>query len=146
MECLGFRLGSLIALLGYVGLVAGLIYAPAAPADSGVVTVGLAAAAIASRQFGVALPGKWYVSFISRGGGGSGGLPGWAQGGLVTALALILGDLLFRRIGFRHILITAGYLLAGITLAGLVYDGIGGPDRRGGAAGRRTFRRWASCS
>ncbi|MFI5209274.1 MAG: methyl-accepting chemotaxis protein [Gemmatimonadales bacterium] len=122
----GLRLGSVIALAGFVGLVAGLLYGPAAPAETGVMTIGLAVAAIASRRFGVALPGKWYVSFIPAVAAAAVACLGWPQGGLVSVLGLVLGDLLFRRVRFRHILTTAGHLLAGITLAGLVYDAIGG--------------------
>jgi len=127
----GLRLGSLIAIAGFVGLVAGLLYGPAAPAESGVTTIGLAAAAIASRRFGVALPGKWYVSFIPAVAAASVACLGWPQGALVSGLGLMLGDLLFRRVGFRHILTTAGYLLAGITLAGLMYEAIGGQTGAG---------------
>lgn len=125
-EIRGIRLGSMIAALGYVGLLAGLRFAPGAPAESGAATVGLAAIAIASRRYGVALPGKWYVSFTPAVAAAAVASLGWAQGALVTALGLILGDLLLRRLRFRHILTTAGYLLSGITLAGLVYDAIGG--------------------
>jgi len=122
----GFRLGSIIALLGYVGLAAGLVWTPWALDGSGVVTISLALAAVASRRYGVALPGKWYVSFSPAVAAAAVACLGWAQGGVVTGLGLILGDLLFRHLRFRHILMTAGYLLAGITLAGLVYSLIDG--------------------
>ena len=123
----GTRLGGVVALLGYAGIVAGLLFSSELPAGAGAITVCLAAAAVASRRFGVALPGKWYVSFIPAIAAAAVAALGWAHGGLVVGLGLILGDLLFRRLRFREILTTAGYLLAGITLSGLVYNEIGGP-------------------
>ena len=125
-EIRGIRLGSVIAIFGYVALAAGLLFAPAPPAEGGVVMLGLVGAAIASRRFGVALPGKWYVSFIPAVAAAAVVCLGWPQGGLATGFGLILGDLLFRRLRLFHILTTVGYLLAGIVLAGLVYDVLGG--------------------
>jgi hypothetical protein len=81
---------------------------------------------LATRRFGASLPGKWYVSLIPGVAAAAIAALGWAVGGVVAALAVILGDLFFRRGSLRPALETAGHLAVGIALAGGAYDLLGG--------------------
>ncbi len=85
------------------------------------------AAAAATREFGLPLPGKGFASFVL-------GVVifailrhGWAWGALVALLGMPAGDLPFRRLAPRAALVNAAHLTAGATLVGFIYDrGFGG--------------------
>jgi methyl-accepting chemotaxis protein/putative methionine-R-sulfoxide reductase with GAF domain len=91
------------------------------------------AAAAATREFGLPLPGKGFASFVL-------GVVifailrhGWAWGALIAIVGMPAGDIPFRRLGLRAALVNAGHLTAGGTLIGFAYErGLGGA--LGGAA------------
>ena len=79
------------------------------------------AAAAATREFGVALPGKGFSSFVL-------GVVlfallhhGWAWGTLVAVIGMPAGDLTFRRLPPRAALVNAGHLATGTALVGFAY-------------------------
>jgi methyl-accepting chemotaxis protein len=94
--------------------------------DFGTALVTLVLVGTVARRAGVALPGNGFSSFIvgvvlyallARGG---------AFAVLVAPLASTLGDVLLRRLPLRTALTTAAHLTTGTTLAGLIYEELGG--------------------
>ncbi len=86
------------------------------------------AAAAATREFGIPLPGKGFASFVL-------GVVvfallrhGWAWGALVSVIGMPAGDLLFRRMRLRGALVNAGHLATGTTLVGFIYQRALGGD------------------
>jgi methyl-accepting chemotaxis protein/putative methionine-R-sulfoxide reductase with GAF domain len=82
----------------------------------------MVAAAAATREFGLALPGKGFSSFVL-------GVVlvailhhGWAWGALVAVVGMPAGDLVFRRLSIRSALVNAGHLATGSTLVGFAYQ------------------------
>ena len=80
------------------------------------------AAAAATRQFGVPLPGKGFASFVL-------GVVlfailrhGWAWGTLIAVLGMPAGDLPLRRLRLRSALVNAGHLSTGSALVGFAYQ------------------------
>ena len=79
-----------------------------------------------SRRYGIALPGNGFSSYVigvmlfailDR---------GWAFAAIVAPFAMIVGDVLLRRVPVRAALGNAAHLTAGSTFVGLMYARIGG--------------------
>jgi methyl-accepting chemotaxis protein len=88
--------------------------------------VTLTLAVIATRKFGIALPGKGFASFVL-------GviliailLRGWAFAVVVAAVGLPLGDSGLRRVPLRDAFTVASHLVFGTALTGLLYETVGG--------------------
>ena len=82
--------------------------------------------AAATREFGLALPGKGFSSFVL-------GVVlfavlhrGWAFGVLVAPLGMLTGDLPLRRLRLRTAVANAGHLTFGTALIAFAYDRVGG--------------------
>src|SRR6267143_3602714 len=88
--------------------------------------VALIFAAALSRRYGIALPGNGFSSgvlgvmlyaILDR---------GWGFAALVAPFAMLVGDILLRRLPLRAALNNAGHLTVGTTLVGLMYERMGG--------------------
>ena len=88
--------------------------------------VALIFAAALARRYGIALPGNGFSSYVvgvmlyailDR---------GWAFAALVAPFAMIVGDILLRRLPLRAALNNAAHLTVGTTIVGLMYTRIGG--------------------
>lgn len=86
-----------------------------------------------TRRYGIALPGNGFSSYVigvmlfailDR---------GWAFAAIVAPFAMIVGDVLLRRVPVRAALGNAAHLTAGSTFVGLMYTRIGGATGAGGA-------------
>lgn len=84
------------------------------------------AAAAATREFGLPLPGKGFASFVL-------GVVlfavlrhGWGWGVLIALIGMPAGDLVFRRLALRSALANAGHLTMGAALVGFAYQRLGG--------------------
>ncbi len=84
------------------------------------------AAAAATREFGLALPGKGFSSFVLGVALFAIGRHGWGYGTLVALLGMPAGDLLFRRLPFGAALVNAGHLTFGSAICGYAYHVLGG--------------------
>lgn len=83
-------------------------------------------AAALSRRYGIALPGNGFSSYVvgvmlyailDR---------GWAFAAVIAPFAMLVGDILLRRLPVRAALSNAGHLTMGTTLVGLMYGRMGG--------------------
>ncbi len=100
----------------------------AVPAGENLPLAGMALilAAALSRRYGIALPGNGFSSYVV------GAMlyaildRGWAFAALVAPFAMLVGDILLRRLPPRAALNNAGHLTMGTTLVGLMYDRMGG--------------------
>ena len=111
------------ALLGVVAA----IWTSSLPTPFPVVELVLSVAAAAlTRQFGLALPGKGFASFVTGVAVFAVARHGWAWGTLVSVLGMPAGDLPLRRLPLRAALTNAGHLGMGTALAGYAYDRMGG--------------------
>ena len=79
-----------------------------------------------SRRYGIALPGNGFSSYVI-------GVMlfailhrGWAFAAIVAPFAMLVGDVLLRRLPVRAALVNAAHLTAGTTFVGLMYARIGG--------------------
>jgi methyl-accepting chemotaxis protein len=86
----------------------------------------LVTAGAALRRFGLPLPGKGFASFIML-------LPlfavlqrGWGWAALVSVVAVLVGDVLLRRLPPRTAFAPAGLIGLSTALVGLLYDALGG--------------------
>src|SRR6266576_1291551 len=79
-----------------------------------------------TRRYGIALPGNGFSSYVigvmlfailDR---------GWAFAAVVAPFAMIVGDVLLRRLPMRAALVNAAHLTTGSTLVGLMYARLGG--------------------
>ncbi|MDP3775196.1 MAG: methyl-accepting chemotaxis protein [Gemmatimonadales bacterium] len=84
------------------------------------------AAAAATRQFGLPLPGKGFASFVLAVVLFAVLRHGWAWGALVALIGMPAGDLIFRRLPPRAALMNVGHLTFGSALVGFAYDLFGG--------------------
>jgi len=84
------------------------------------------AAAAATREFGLALPGKGFSSFVLGVALFALGRHGWGYGTLVALLGMPAGDVIFRRLPFTAALVNAGHLTFGSALCGYIYHLMGG--------------------
>jgi len=120
----------IVSLAGLAAFGAGLVAfaSGAAPAGDNAVLAGLALvfAAALSRRYGIALPGNGFSSYVvgvmllailDR---------GWAFAAVVAPFAMLVGDILLRRLPLRAALNNAGHLTVGTTLVGLMYERMGG--------------------
>lgn len=80
------------------------------------------AAAAATRQFGVPLPGRGFASFVLGVVAFAILRHGWAWGTLVAVLGMPAGDLPLRRLRLRSALVNAGHLATGTALVGFAYE------------------------
>src|SRR5437868_3164891 len=80
------------------------------------------AAAAATREFGIPLPGKGFASFVLGVVAFALLRHGWAWGAVAAAIGMPAGDLIFRRMKLRAALINAGHLTTGTTLVGFIYQ------------------------
>src|SRR5216117_3523903 len=87
--------------------------------------------AAVTRRYGIALPGNGFSSYVL------GAMlfaildRGWAFAAIVAPFAMLVGDVLLRRLPFRTALGNAAHLTAGTTFVGLMYarlSGAGGAD------------------
>jgi methyl-accepting chemotaxis protein len=112
---------------GAVLAIAAAIWTASFPAPFPLVELVLVvAAAAATREFGLPLPGKGFASFVL-------GVVlfailrhGWAFAALTALIGMPLGDLLFRRMRLRGAVANAGHLTFGTALVGFIYDRLGG--------------------
>lgn len=117
-----------------VGVVAGAVIAMAAAVWSSafpepfpvVETILAVAAAAATREFGLALPGRGFASFVLGAVLFATLRHGWAWGALVALIGMPTGDLLFRRLPLRAAITNAGHLTFGSALVGFAYQRLGG--------------------
>ncbi len=84
------------------------------------------AAAAATREFGLALPGKGFSSFVLGVALFALARHGWAYGTLVAVIGMPAGDLVFRRLPMSAAAVNAGHLTFGSAAAGLLYQALGG--------------------
>ncbi|MEX2156607.1 MAG: methyl-accepting chemotaxis protein [Gemmatimonadales bacterium] len=79
-----------------------------------------------TRRYGIALPGNGFSSYVvgvmlfailDR---------GWAFAAVVAPFAMIVGDVLLRRVPLRAALVNAAHLTTGATVVGLMYARLGG--------------------
>lgn len=118
---------SLAALLGFgAGLVALIKGTVPAGADVPLAGVLLILVAALIRRYGIALPGNGFSSYVigvmlfalfDR---------GWAFAAVVAPFAMLVGDVVLRRMPIRAALGNAAHLTAGTTFVGLMYARIGG--------------------
>jgi methyl-accepting chemotaxis protein len=120
----------IVSLAGLAAFGAGLVAFARGTASAGdnVVLAGLVLvfAAGLSRRYGIALPGNGFSSYVvgvmllailDR---------GWAFAAVIAPFAMVMGDVLLRRLPLRAALNNAGYLTVGTTLVGLMYERMGG--------------------
>ncbi len=120
----------LVSLAGLASFGAGVLAFARGTAPAGdnlaFAAVALILAAALSRRFGVALPGNGFSSYVvgvmlyailDR---------GWAFAALVAPFAMLVGDILLRRLPVRAALNNAAHLTTGTTLVGLMYERAGG--------------------
>jgi len=120
----------IVSLAGLAAFGAGVLaYATgAAPTGGNLPLAGalLIFAAALSRRYGIALPGNGFSSYVvgvmlyailDR---------GWAFAAVIAPFAMLVGDILLRRLPVRAALNNAGHLTLGTTLVGLMYDRMGG--------------------
>src|SRR5205814_8085829 len=78
------------------------------------------------RRYGIALPGNGFSSYVL------GAMlfaildRGWAFAAIVAPFAMLVGDVLLRRLPFRTALGNAAHLTAGTTFVGLMYARLSG--------------------
>ena len=125
-ETQGRNIGLSFAVLGFVAIGAGISFGEVARPFPWLLAVVLLAATAMTRRFGVALPGKWFVSFVPAAAASAAVALGWGAGGLVGFLGFLLGDLAFRRVQLVSTLESAGHLAAGAAVGGGVYRLLGG--------------------
>ena len=108
---------------GLVALVKGTVPVGANVPLAGALLVLVAAF---TRRYGIALPGNGFSSYVigvmlfailDR---------GWAFAAVVAPFAMLVGDVLLRRLPVRGALTNAAHLTAGTTFVGLMYSRIGG--------------------
>ena len=129
---------------GLLSFVAGIVVAARSPAAVSAnlpfAAVALTAAAAVSRRYGIALPGNGFSSYVI------GALlyaildRGWAFAAVVAPFAMIVGDIMLRRLSFRAALDNAAHLTTGGAIVGLAYALLGG---RTGAAALGPDNLWA---
>src|SRR5213076_441639 len=120
----------IVSLAGLAAFGAGLVAFArgTAPAGDNVVLAGLALvfAGAVARRYGIALPGNGFSSYVV----GVALLAildrGWAFAAVIAPFAMLVGDVLLRRLPLRAALNNAGYLTVGTTLVGLMYERMGG--------------------
>jgi len=116
----------LVSLAGLASFGAGVLAFARGTAPAGdnlaFAVVALILAAALSRRFGIALPGNGFSSYVvgvmlyailDR---------GWAFAALVAPFAMLVGDILLRRLPVRAALNNAAHLTTGTTLVGLMYE------------------------
>jgi methyl-accepting chemotaxis protein len=86
----------------------------------------LGTAAVMSRRFGIALPGKGFASFILAVVLVGLLLQGWAFAVLLACVGIPVGDLLLRRLKGRETLSTTAHVALATGLTGVIYTAIGG--------------------
>ena len=129
---------TLVSVAGLASVAAGLAayVGGRAPAGENLPLAGLAliGAAALSRRYGLALPGNGFSSYVvgvmlyailDR---------GWPFAALVAPFAMIVGDLLLRRVPLRSALNNAAHLTTGSTLVAVLYARLGGQTSAGGGA------------
>ena len=84
------------------------------------------AAAAATREFGLPLPGKGFASFVLGAVLFAVLRHGWGWGMLVALIGMPAGDLIFRRLRLRAALSNAGHLTLGAAVVGFAYGQLGG--------------------
>lgn len=95
--------------------------------------------AAVTRRYGIALPGNGFSSYVL------GAMlfaildRGWAFAAIVAPFAMLVGDVLLRRLPFRTALGNAAHLTAGTTFVGLMYARLSG---EGGAAALAADNAW----
>lgn len=94
--------------------------------------VALVVAVIATRRFGIALPGRGFASFVLGAVLVALLLRGWPFAIFVAAVGLPLGDVAIRRLRLREAVTVTSHLVFGTALTGMLYATVGG--RVGAAA------------
>lgn len=122
----GRFIGTGFAILGFLALLAGVAGGEVVTPFPWVLALVLLVFATITRRFGVALPGKWFVSFVPAAAASAAVALGWGAGGVVGCLGFVLGDLLFRRVPLQSTLESAGHLGAGVAVGGGLYHVLGG--------------------
>jgi hypothetical protein len=110
------NIGLTFALLGFVAVGAGLAVGEVVRPFPWPLAFGLFVVTAITRRFGVALPGKWFVSFVPAAAASAAVALGWGAGGVVGCLAFIAGDRVFRRVPLMATLESAGHLAAGVAV------------------------------
>ncbi|HEY7894111.1 MAG TPA: methyl-accepting chemotaxis protein [Gemmatimonadaceae bacterium] len=77
--------------------------------------------AIATRAFGIPLPGKGFASFAVGVGIAAVVALGWAAGALASGLGILIGDALVRRLPLRNAVGNAAHFCTACSLAGMAY-------------------------
>src|SRR2546423_1297211 len=94
-----------------------------------------------TRRHGISLPGNGFSSFVlgvmlfailDR---------GWTFAAIVAPFAMLVGDVLLRRLSIRTALGNAAHLTAGTTFVGLMYTRLSGTMAAGGAGFTPRYRR-----
>lgn len=126
IETEGRNIGLTFALLGYVAVGAGLAVGEVVRPFPWPLAIALLAATAMTRRFGVALPGKWFVSFVPAAAASAAVALGWGAGGVIGCLGFIIGDVAFRRVPRMATFESAGHLAAGVAVGGGMYRLLGG--------------------
>jgi methyl-accepting chemotaxis protein/putative methionine-R-sulfoxide reductase with GAF domain len=77
--------------------------------------------AIATRAFGIPLPGKGFASFAVGAGIAAVVALGWAAGALACGLGILIGDAVMRRLPLRNAVGNAAHFCTACSLAGMAY-------------------------
>jgi len=120
------NLGLGFSIAGFLALIWGLALGEVVHPFPILLAAGLFVIAAITRRFGVALPGKWFVSFVPAAAACASVALGWGAGGLVALAGFVAGDLVFRRVRISRIAESAGHLACGIALGGVLYRALGG--------------------
>ncbi|MDQ3516899.1 MAG: methyl-accepting chemotaxis protein [Gemmatimonadota bacterium] len=81
---------------------------------------------VGARAFGIPLPGKGFASFVIGTATASVFALGWSAGALVSAVGIVIGDMVVRRLPARNAISNASHVAAAAAIGGWVYTLLGG--------------------
>jgi methyl-accepting chemotaxis protein len=119
-------LGLGFAVVGFLAIALGLALGEVGRPFPALLAAALFLLTAVTRRFGVALPGKWFVSFVPAAVACGSVALGWGAGGVVGCAGFVAGDLVFRRVRLSGTVESAGHLACGIALGGFLYRALGG--------------------
>ncbi|HEX9107435.1 MAG TPA: hypothetical protein VF832_09405, partial [Longimicrobiales bacterium] len=116
----------IVLVLGLAGVSMGMAaHAWTTPFPWAVAAILLVGTAL-TRVFGIPLPGKGFTSFFPNACAGCVLALGWGAGGVVTGLAVFLGERVGRRRSLGHALDMVGFGTFTAAATGLLYSAMGG--------------------
>ncbi|MGI9078091.1 MAG: methyl-accepting chemotaxis protein [Gemmatimonadaceae bacterium] len=81
---------------------------------------------VGARAFGIPLPGKGFASFVIGTATASVFALGWAAGAIVSAIGIVAGDMVVRRLPARNAISNASHVTAAVAVSGWIYTLLGG--------------------